>query len=233
MLSHGAVASKHLERSVVDTVLSEDWARAPVDARTLATLRYLEVLTRSPRSVDETSVQQAVDAGANPGALEQATLMAFLFAYMNRMVDAFGADVSPEQAEVLGKFLETAGSGAELVSRVRPWQRPAGELPKSVLDQLELVRGSEGDAPADLRIAIEADVARRSGAVRERPAELPEAVRRLVDVLAEDAHGVTDAHIDDLRGDWSEEAIYEFIFVAAFGAAVGRLERSWTLLAAF
>ena len=216
----------------METVLSDEWLEAPVDARTMATLRYLEVLTRDPLSVDEGVVRDAVDAGANPGALEQATLMAFLFAYMNRMVDAFGADVSPEQAERLGQFLERAGSGVELVTRVRPWERPGGALPESVIAQLALVRGDEGDSPRDLRIAIEADVARRSGGSRDQPSELPDAVRRLVDVLAEDAHGVTDTHIDDLRPDWSEEAIYEFIFVASFAAAAGRLERSWTLLAA-
>jgi alkylhydroperoxidase family enzyme len=49
--------------------------------------------------------------------------------------------------------------------------------------------------------------------------------------MAADAHGVTDAHIADLKADgWSEEAIYEMVFVISFAAGVGRMERSVSVL---
>lgn len=83
-----------------------------------------------------------------------------------------------------------------------------------------------------LRVAIEARVAAVSGATREPAGDLPPEVADLVDTLAADGHGVTDAHIGALTSaDWSEEAIYEMVFVASFAAGVGRLERSLGLLA--
>lgn len=212
--------------------MSDDWASAPVDARLMGTLEYLHTLTRTPNDVDESTVQAALDAGASAGALEQATLMATLFAYMNRMVDAFGADATPEEAEKIAKVLNTIGGGAELLSREKPWQRLAGEIPGPLVEQIREIREGEGDSPADLRRAIESSVAGRSGATRPPAGELPPAVARLIDTLATDAHGVTDQQIDDLRPDWSEQAIYEIIFVASFAAGLGRLERSLSLLAA-
>lgn len=197
----------------------------------MGTLDYIHALTRDPMAVDEDTVEAALASGASPGALEQATLMATLFAYMNRMVDAFGADVTQEQAKQIAGFLDTVGGGAELISRVRPWERFAGTIPQALVDQLHEVREGQGDSPPELRRAIEADVAGRSGGRREPADSMPPAIRRLVDTLAKDAHGVTDQHIDDLRPDWSEEAIYEFIFVASLAAGLGRLERSVELLA--
>ena len=177
-------------------------------------------------------IQRTLAAGVSPGALEHATLRCWLFSYMNRMVDAFGADVTPEQAEVLAKTLDSVHGRVEGLRGTKPWKRFAGEVPRELLDQLELIRTGEGDSPAELRTAIEARVALAAGGVRDSPAELPEAVAALVDVLAADAHGVEDAHIDALRAaGWSEEAIYEMIWVASFAAGLGRTERAIALLA--
>lgn len=212
------------------TVLSSDWLGADGDAAIMGTLSFLNALTRDPISVDAGTIQMALATGVSAAALEQASLMVMVFSYMNRMVDAFGADVTPEQAEHLAGVLETMGGGAELLSRERPWERFNGTTPPPLLAQLDVIRTGDGDAPAGLRAAIEADVARRSGGIRDPMPALPPALLRLVDTLVEDAHGVTDEHIDDLRADWSEEAIYEFIFVASFAAGLGRLERAITLL---
>lgn len=216
----------------METVLSDDWREAKATPRLMATLEYLFRLTRRPLEVDASVVDAAVAAGASPGALEQATLMAMLFAYMNRMVDAFGADATPAEAERLARVLNTVGGGAELISRARPWKRFAGEVPESFVAQLEEIRMGDGDSPASMRRTIEAYVAGRSGGRREPGAALAPPVQRLVDTLVADAHGVTDQHIDDLRAEWSEEAIYEFIFVASFAAGLGRLERAVELLGA-
>ena len=216
----------------MQAVLSDDWARAEAPAALQATLVYLEALTRAPTAVGPADIDQALAAGVSPGALEQATLMVGLFAYMNRMVDAFGADVTPEQAEVIATRLDTIGGGSERLARPKPWQRQHGALPKRIVEQLALVRSGPGDAPAELRTAVEARVAAASGGQRPAAAPLPASVAALVDVMTADAHGVTDAHIDALKADdWSEEAIYEVVFTASFAACVGRMERSFTLLA--
>lgn len=44
---------------------------------------------------------------------------------------------------------------------------------------------------------------------------------------------MSDEHIDDLRPDWSEEAIDELIFTASFAAGQGRIEWALGLSARF
>ena len=158
--------------------------------------------------------------------------MCLVFSYMNRMVDAFAADVSPAQAQTLAGMLDKIGGGVERFREAKPWTRFAGRLPAPLQAELEQIRQGEGDCPAELRSAIEARVAGASGGDRSGPTALPDEVAALADTLCADAHGVTDAHIANLkRAGWSEEAIYEMIYVASFAAAVGRMERAVGLLA--
>ncbi|MEX1288717.1 MAG: hypothetical protein AB1Z57_12315 [Acidimicrobiia bacterium] len=214
-------------------MLSPDWVSADPDGRLGATLTYLDALTRRPDTIDDTAVDAALEAGVVPGALEQASLMVALFSYMNRMVDAFGADVTPEEAERIAAFLDRAGSGSErLGGGRRPWERLRGSLPDPLAGQLDIIRTGDGDCPVGVRVAIEARVAAVSGATRGPAGDLPPEVVALVDTLATDGHGVADAHIEALTSaGWSEEAIYEMVFVASFAAGVGRLERSLSVLA--
>lgn len=211
--------------------MSEGWREAEVSPELAGALGYLFALTRTPNAVGSAEVEAALARGTSAGALEQATLMAVLFAYMNRMVDAFGADITPEQAERVAGALDTVGGGLGKLSRARPWERLDGQLPQPLADQLAVIRAGPGDAPAPLRADLEAFVASRSGGRREGTPELPAAVEALAVTMAADAHGVTDAHIADLKADgWSEEAIYEMVFVISFAAGVGRMERSVSVL---
>lgn len=213
-------------------MLGSDWETADLSAELRGTLGYLEALTRRPDSVDRAAVDVALGYGVEPGALEQATLMVALFSYMNRMVDAFGADVTPEQADQIASFLDKAGGGAEFLSRPKPWQRLRGQIPAALTEQLDVIRTGDGDCPAEIRTAIEARVAAESGARRTVAEPLPDEVEALAATLSADAHGVTDGHFADLKAEgWSEEAIYEMVFVASFAAGIGRLERSVAVLA--
>lgn len=199
----------------------------------MATLVFLEALTRRPNEVDASTVDTALQQGASAGGLEQASLMVALFSYMNRLVDAFGADISPQQAQRVSGVLNTVGNASEkLGGSVGPWKRFGGSLPTTLTEQLEAIRTAEGDSPADLRTALEAYVAANSGGVRPVIQPLAPEVLALADTLSEDAHGVTDQHISDLKAaNWSEEAIYEMVFVACFASCIGRMERAVELLA--
>lgn len=210
------------------------WAEAVAEPRVMATLVYLDALTRDPRSVGKETIDRALANGATAAELEQATLSCFAFSYMNRMVDAFGADVTPDEARTIGDAMDAMAGAGERVRRLKPWQRFEGVLPKAATNQLAIIRTGEGDCPVEVRTAIEARVALASGAERAGSTELPVEVAALADTLAADAHGVTDEHIAALKAaTWSEEAIYEMVFVAAFAAGIGRTERAVRLLAEY
>lgn len=219
---------------VVDAILSPDGGhKAPVEPRLQATLVYLDRLTREPTSVTEAFIDEVLAAGASPSGLEHASLNCFVFSVINRMVDAFGADVSPAQAKTLGAVLDKGGGAvARLQGRPKPWARYGGTLPAPLTTCIREIRQGKGDAPPRIRAAIEARVARQAGAIRPEPSAIPEEIIDLVDTIAVDAHGVTDAHIEGAKAaGWSEAAIYEFVFVASFAAGLGRLERATGLLA--
>ncbi|MEM6294916.1 MAG: hypothetical protein AAGA54_26835 [Myxococcota bacterium] len=195
-------------------------------------MTFLEALARRPNEVGEDAVNRAIGGGATAADLEHASMMVALFSVMNRMVDAFGADVTQEQADAIGRALDTAGGAMALGKRSASWTRLRGATPARLLAQRDAIQTGDGDAPAELRTAIERHVARSSGNPTAESLPLPPELEAIAVTLAEDAHGMTDAHIQDgLHAGWSEEALYEFIFCAAFGSGLTRLERALTLLA--
>jgi len=70
--------------------------------------------------------------------------------------------------------------------------------------------GAPGDVPPEVRRAI---------AFGTPPADLADLVRK----IRSNARSVTDADVDALRGRYSEDALFEIIVSAAFGAAQERL----------
>ena len=89
------------------------------------------------------------------------------------------------------------------------------------------VTAGDGDLPPALRRAI-FDRARRELAAMP----IAEGLASFVDLVAEHAPSIEDAHVDALRDDWSEEAIFEAIVAAAVGASLVRLERVDALIVA-
>ncbi len=212
-------------------MLSERWREAPLRPELAAALRFLEVLSLRPPELRPRQVRAARAAGVPLGGLEHASMVCSSFTIMNRMVDAFGADIPRRTLAHTGAVLDLAGKAMGGLGRVRVREPYAGRRPKPIASLLTAIRQGPGDAPAALRYTIEARIAASTGAERPAAGELPPEVRRYVDKVGQDARLVQDQDVADLKSaGWSEEAIYEMTFVAAAAAAIGRQERAWEVL---
>lgn len=102
-----------------------------------------------------------------------------------------------------------------------------GELVRGVR---EATLGQPGVTDPSLRRAVEARAARLGG----RPgsgADVPPALTRFVDKVAQHAFRVTDDDVRALRqAGHSEDEIFEITASAALGAGLGRLERGLAAL---
>ncbi len=111
MDSHGAFATALLERDgrqaevpVIDLIKVGD--SGALGARMEALLRIAQAVRRDPRSLTESDVRLARDAGASDGDVQLAVLIAAGFSMYNRMVDGFRA-MTPPTAEA---YRDRAGS---------------------------------------------------------------------------------------------------------------------------
>jgi alkylhydroperoxidase family enzyme len=231
MLSHGAVASRHLGKSFVEPILVADWRSLELAPRLAGVLRFLELLTLRPAELGDEHLRAAIDTGATREDLEQVAAVCSSFSFMNRFVDVFGADLPAESVDRIALVLDKGFGLIVASNRGKPWRRLAADLSAAKQRTLESFRHGPGDAPAELREAIEARVAAASGATRPVAAPLPGEVERFVDTITRDGHEVGDEHFAALIGaGWSEPAIYEIIFVACAAAGFARLERAWARL---
>lgn len=229
---HGAVASRNLAPELVVAVLSDGWREADLAPGLRGTLGWLEQLTLRPADLDARAAAPALAAGVPVRGLETAGLIGVVFSVMNRLVDAFGADISPELVPRSGLGLDMASRVMARKNRGAEAEPYAGRLPDAAQELLRSIREGDGDAPATVRAAAEARVAVTTGAVRPEQTPLPPEVGRYVDALGRSGLEVSDNHIAHLKeAGWSEEAIYELTFIAAAGAALGRLEQAWQVLA--
>ncbi|TNE43582.1 MAG: hypothetical protein EP343_32725 [Deltaproteobacteria bacterium] len=193
-----------------------------------ASLVFLEKLTLRPIELDLSDAKEAMEAGLERVDLEHAVMVGCMFNSMNRLVDAFGADLSEDESKRLGNMLNMAGHA---VGRSRKKKdAPIGpDLPDFVGNILQPIREEPGDSPVEVRRSIEARLSSAVGALREQPEqELPEELATFVDLIGDDVWGLTDEHFDNLKEmGWSEEAIYEFVYTASMAAGVARLEVGW------
>ncbi len=168
-------------------------------------------------------------AGLDAAALEQASVVAAVFATMNRLVDAFGADLPEADRERNRLGLEAEGRllGVTDLRRGR-WSNPAAS--SAALALRRALREGDGDAPLALRRGIDDAVRLPLGLAAPEPG-LPTPVAALAEAVAADARRVDDAHFDALRVlGLSDEALYELVFTAAASAGLGRLERALDVL---
>ena len=86
----------------------EDWRSAPFDERVRATLGFLERLTLEPGSIGPEDGERVRAAGVSDGALADAIRVCALFNTIDRIADALGFDVPPDEvfAERAPAFLE-------------------------------------------------------------------------------------------------------------------------------
>lgn len=86
----------------------QDWRTAPFDERVRATLAFLERLTLSPDEVGPEDVERVRAAGVSDEALADAVRVCALFNTIDRIADALGFDVPPDEvfAERAPAFFE-------------------------------------------------------------------------------------------------------------------------------
>lgn len=211
-------------------VTSEQWRDVEADDAFKATLVFLEKFTKSPETLSVSDVRAVYQAGSEQIDLEHAVIVGCIFSSMNRQVDAFGADLEEQHVERVRKLLETRGRLYE--RRKSPKKSPmiGPSYPDFVTHLLHSFREGKGDAPVELRRAIEARVAGATGAVREHY-ELPNSLASFVDKVGGDVWSLTDEDFNELKAEgWAELAIYEFVFVAAMASGIGRLEVAWSAM---
>ncbi len=228
MYSHGAVAAKHLGTDMFHGVISEGWRDVSMEPNLKASLVFLEKLTLRPTELSVSDAKEAMGAGLERVDLEHTVMVGCMFNSMNRLVDAFGADLSEEESKRLGSMLNMAGHA---MSRSRKKKDPplGPALPDFVGNILQPIREEPGDSPVEIRRSIEARLSSAVGAIREPPEqELPEELATFVDLIGDDVWGLTDEHFDILKqAGWSEEAKYEIVYTASMAAGVARLEVGW------
>jgi hypothetical protein len=220
-----------LGKDFVEPILSGDWHELELAPRLASVLDMLEVLTLRPLELHAQQLRAAIDAGASLADLQQAAAICSSFSFLNRFVDAFGADIPAESIDRVAFVLDNGFALLVTPNRGKPWRQLADALTRAKHEVLESIRHGPGDAPAELRERIEARVAVHSGAVRRSSGVFPVEVERFVDAIARDGHEVGDEHFAALtQASWSEPAIYEMTFVACVAAGFGRLERAWGIL---
>lgn len=85
--AHGAIATRGLSRKVVDAALA-DYHTAPLSPGLIATLGFLEKLTRTPDELTAADAKTVFAAGVTAESLTDATAVATLFAIVTRHANA-------------------------------------------------------------------------------------------------------------------------------------------------
>ena len=83
--THAEIAGKELHADALG-----DWQEGRFGPRATAAARFVDTLTRSPRSLTAADVQQTRAAGVDDVALAEAVYVAFVFNTINRIADALG-----------------------------------------------------------------------------------------------------------------------------------------------
>ena len=95
--AHRATSAKGLTKATVDAALS-DYRTAPLPAGLIATLAYLETLTRTPDAISASDAKAVLGTGVTPAALNDAVAVATVFAVVTRYADALKFAI-PTEAE--------------------------------------------------------------------------------------------------------------------------------------
>lgn len=95
--AHRATSAKGLGKATVDAALA-DYRTAPLPAGLVATLGFLETLTRTPESVTAADARAVLAAGVSQSALTDAVAVATVFGVITRYADALQFAI-PTEAE--------------------------------------------------------------------------------------------------------------------------------------
>jgi alkylhydroperoxidase family enzyme len=231
MLSHGAVASRVLGKDVVHEAFA-DWTKARVRPQVKATLGMLARLTCEPLDFGPADIAPPLEAGVTPAGIEQAVGVGYIFSYQNRMADAMGADIAPDQVERAGEMLSLPerAMASDRLAKGRE-KAYAGAIPAQVEAMVESVTQGPGDADVALRAAVFRRGMAQLG-FPETETDVPASLAYYVDTVARHAAEITDQDVQDLlAAGWSEPEVFEVSVAASTAAAYGRLKIAWAALA--
>lgn len=85
------------DKNDVDSIGTLQLERAKIVEKERALLAYVRVLTLEPARVRDADVQRLRDAGWKDEEIFEASFITALFAFFNRMADAYGLDYSPDR----------------------------------------------------------------------------------------------------------------------------------------
>ena len=85
--AHGAIATRGLSRVTVDAAIA-DYRSAPLSPKLIATLVFLEKLTRTPDDITAADAKAVLTTGVTADALTDAVAVATLFAIITRHANA-------------------------------------------------------------------------------------------------------------------------------------------------
>lgn len=110
--AHSAIAIKGMPRDVVDAALA-DYRAAPLPRRLVATLGFLEKMTRAPAELTGTDAQAALDAGVSREALTDAMAVAAIFNIIARYANALDFAIpTPSEYDKSASLLLKRGYGS-------------------------------------------------------------------------------------------------------------------------
>lgn len=85
------------DKDDVDHIGTLNVASARITDKEQALLAYVKVLTLEPAKTRDTDVQRLRDVGWKDEEIFEASFITALFAFFNRMADAYGLDYSPDR----------------------------------------------------------------------------------------------------------------------------------------
>jgi uncharacterized peroxidase-related enzyme len=211
--AHGAIAARVLGRPVVDAAL-QDVQRAKLPARLLATLTFLEILTRTPDTLTAEDARTVLREGITPQALEDAIAVAALFNVIGRCADALDYDVpgDTDLDRAAKRLLARGYTFGKGKTAVHPDHRAlANAVQRRVLE-------GPGETGAALRHAMAARAA--GGPPLEEPHD------DLARQIGQAAYKVTDEQVASVvEGPGSERAAFELVVASTLGAGLHRWRR--------
>lgn len=109
--AHGAVAVRGMDEAVVAAV-HDDYGTAPISARLVATLAFLEKLTRTPHELTVDDAAAVLATGVSAEELEDAGAVASIFNVIARYANALDFDIpTPEEFDKAAGMLLRRGYG--------------------------------------------------------------------------------------------------------------------------
>jgi uncharacterized peroxidase-related enzyme len=211
--AHGAIAARVLGRPVVDAALN-DVQLAGLPARLRATLRFLEILTRTPDTLTAQDARTVLGQGITPQALEDAIAVAALFNVIGRCADALDYQLSGDR--------DFDRAATRLLARGYAFGKGKAPVHPDHRTLADAVQRRVLEGPGATGAALRHAMAERAAGGPPLEAPYDDLARQ----IGQAAYKVTDAQVARVVGRaGGERAAFELIVAAALGAGLHRRRR--------